>query len=464
MNEREIKLHFQKVKDKLDTVSPSFCLAKWTQVTLHLQNGTNHSCHHPGTHKINIEEIDKDPSALHNTSYKKELRKQMKEGQRPGECEYCWKIEDSETEQYSDRIVKSGLPWSQPHYDTIKNNSWQTNFNPTYLEVSFSNVCNFKCSYCQPVISSQWMEEIEKHGPYPVPIHQDLNYLRAKNLYPIPHKDYNPYVDAFWKWMPDLYPNLHTLRVTGGEPLLSKDTDKLLDYVIENPNPNLNLAINTNLNPPDEILHRFINKVSKIINEKKVNELIIYTSNEAHGNCAEYIRYGLNYQKWIDNLKLCFEQLPKVSIGIMSTYNILSLTSYTEFLQDILAIRSQYQLDSQNIYKNRLLLDIPYLRNPNFLSVTSLEEQQKEFIKKHLEFMRTNSRSTSLFGFNDYEIIKLDRIYTMIRNQKIENIPGSRQVRKNFVTYIDEYDRRRNTSFMETFPELAPMYYKWQAL
>ena len=85
MNEQEIKLHFKKVKDKLDVVSPSFCLAKWTQVTLHLQNGTNHSCHHPGTHKINIEEIDKDPSALHNTSYKKELRRQMMEGQRPGE-------------------------------------------------------------------------------------------------------------------------------------------------------------------------------------------------------------------------------------------------------------------------------------------------------------------------------------------------------------------------------------------
>ena len=34
------------------------CLAKWTQVTLQLQTGHNHiDCHHPRTHKINVNEI-----------------------------------------------------------------------------------------------------------------------------------------------------------------------------------------------------------------------------------------------------------------------------------------------------------------------------------------------------------------------------------------------------------------------
>lgn len=463
MNEREIKIHFKKVKDKLDEVSSSFCLAKWTQVTLHLQNGTNHSCHYPSTHKINLEELKSDPSALHNTSYKKDLRKLMLEGTRPAECEYCWKIEDSGSDQYSDRILKSGSSWSLPHYATIKDSNWQSNFNPTYLEVNFSNVCNFKCSYCQPLISSQWMEEIEKYGPYPISIHHDLNFLRQNNLYPIPHKDYNPYVEAFWKWMPDLYPTLHTLRITGGEPLLSKDTDKLLDYVIENPNPNLSLAINTNLNPPDEILTRFIDKVSKIVNDKKVKELLIYTSNEASGACAEYSRYGLNYQKWLKNLQLCFEQLPNVTLGIMSTYNILSLTSYEDFLQDLYNIKSLYKLDRNELYKNRLLLDIPYLRSPNFLAVTALEQEQKEMIGKHIEFMRTLSKQYSVYGFSDFEIHKLERIYKMVATNTGDS-PGLQQIRKNFVIFVDEYDRRRKTSFLSTFPELEGMYYRWKNL
>ena len=40
-------------KKKLDDIGSGMCLAKWTQVTLQLQTGHNHSCHHPRTHKIN---------------------------------------------------------------------------------------------------------------------------------------------------------------------------------------------------------------------------------------------------------------------------------------------------------------------------------------------------------------------------------------------------------------------------
>ena len=61
---------FKNVKKELDSVGHGMCLAKWTQVTLQLQSGHNHSCHHPTTHKISKEEIKRNPSALHNTRYK----------------------------------------------------------------------------------------------------------------------------------------------------------------------------------------------------------------------------------------------------------------------------------------------------------------------------------------------------------------------------------------------------------
>ena len=65
---------WHEMKQKLDSVSPSLCLAKWTQVTMHLQNGHTHSCHHPSTHKIPLEELQVNPSALHNTNFKKQKR------------------------------------------------------------------------------------------------------------------------------------------------------------------------------------------------------------------------------------------------------------------------------------------------------------------------------------------------------------------------------------------------------
>ena len=69
---------YVRVKNELDSVGKGMCLAKWTQVTLQLQSGHNHSCHHPATHKISEQEIARNPSSLHNTRFKKLKRKEMR--------------------------------------------------------------------------------------------------------------------------------------------------------------------------------------------------------------------------------------------------------------------------------------------------------------------------------------------------------------------------------------------------
>ena len=77
---------------ELNEVSPSFCLAKWFNVSIHIPTGQTHSCYHPRSHSIPLEEIAIDVSSLHNTKHKKEQRKLMLEGQRPDECNFCWQI------------------------------------------------------------------------------------------------------------------------------------------------------------------------------------------------------------------------------------------------------------------------------------------------------------------------------------------------------------------------------------
>ena len=157
---------FIDMKNNLDKVGKGMCLAKWTQVTLQLQTGHNHSCHHPRTHKISEKEIKRNPSALHNTQYKKIRRREMLTGKRPEECDYCWGVEDN-SDRFSDRVFKSNESWSKPHFDEIVNQDWRQDFNPRYVEVAFSNACNFKCSYCGPAYSSTWMNEMKTHGAYP---------------------------------------------------------------------------------------------------------------------------------------------------------------------------------------------------------------------------------------------------------------------------------------------------------
>lgn len=56
---------------KSDEISPTFCAAKWHMVTLHLAQGETHSCYHPWTHKVPLEELKNNPGAIHNTLFKK---------------------------------------------------------------------------------------------------------------------------------------------------------------------------------------------------------------------------------------------------------------------------------------------------------------------------------------------------------------------------------------------------------
>ena len=461
----QYQIHLQNVKKKLDEVSPTFCAAKWKQVTMHLQNGHTHSCHHPATHVVPLEEIRVNPTALHNSEFKKHQRRLMLQGVRPSECDYCWKVED-QGDSTSDRVFKSGDSWALPFIDDITAKPWDDNVDPSYVEVSFGNVCNFKCSYCAPHISSKWMEEIEQHGPYPTSdSFNNLSWLKSQSMMPIPNKDENPYVEAFWKWWPKMYNNLQHFRITGGEPLLNKNTFKVLDYIIDNPNPNLEVSINTNMNPPPEIFDKFLEKVKIIMTEKKLKNFKLFTSAEAHGKQAEYIRFGLNYDMWLDNIHKTFKTVPEIQFTIMSTYNFLSLTSYNKFLDDVLDIKNMY--GKYDDIRTPMLLDIPYLRFPNHQAVFIMEKDQIGIIYDQVTHMYKNLEyknwyGTANKGFFEHEADKLKRIYNIAKDNP-EN-EWTNVNRKNFVVFVDEHDRRRGTNFLETFPELSGVYHKWKTM
>ena len=68
---------------KINKISPCMCTAKWLQTTVLLHTGETHSCHHVRRHNIPLEEIKKNPSALHNTERKKIEREKMLKGERP---------------------------------------------------------------------------------------------------------------------------------------------------------------------------------------------------------------------------------------------------------------------------------------------------------------------------------------------------------------------------------------------
>jgi organic radical activating enzyme len=458
---------FDIVKDKLDSVGCGFCLAKWTQVTMHLHNGTTHSCHHPEPHKIGLEEIVRNPTALHNSKIKKQARKEMLEDKRPSECQYCWNVEDSSS-SFSDRTFKSAEPWSEPYFEEIKNSDWRADYNPKYAEVSFSNTCNFKCAYCGPEYSSKWMEEINEHGAYNLSYeYNGTKRMEERNTKPYRHSDDNPYVNAFWEWFPELYESLDTFRITGGEPLLSKDTWKVLDYVIEteNPNKNLKLSINSNLGVNDELIDRLIEKLDLIIKDNRVKELIIYTSCDGYGTQAEYTRFGLDFEKMFSNVDKILTILPRVTIVVMSTFNIFSIFSYEQLIKKIHKIKLKH-FNTKRYWNSAIILDTSYLRHPPFMSFRILKDYiDVEYFNRWIKYMKFNSTFRSLnfhktqlksdIGFSVQEIEKISRIRDIFITDYETDIRLFDKDKRDFLEFIKEYEKRRGMNCAEYYPELT---------
>jgi organic radical activating enzyme len=441
---------FRMVRDDvLQKVSPSFCIAKWTQSTIYLFNGQTHSCHHPGTHHIPVESIKRNPSALHNTEHKQQRRLEMLEGSYPTECDYCWRIEKLGNEHLSDRVYKSASSWSLPRLPEVLQQRQAPDFRPSYVEIAFESTCNFKCAYCQPHISSRLWEEIEQHGPYLLQgdDYHSLEYLEKTGKKPIKHDEYNPYTEAFWEIWPSWYEQLHTFRITGGEPLLSKHTWRIFDYVLAHPNPSINIALNTNLSVPDKLIDKLVEYAPKLKASTKTFQ--VFTSLESVGQQAEYVRFGMDYPVFLAN---CHKLLGVIDrLDFMTTVNILSASTFPAFLDFITKLRLQYNPAPGT---NRVGVMVNYMRFPEFLDIRLLPEYVKG------RFAHSIQERITKYSFNDKqpttEILYLEEVDQLRRLlDYVQSTPDRAEFQiKRLGEYVRELDRRRNTNFVQTFPEL----------
>jgi pyruvate-formate lyase-activating enzyme len=453
-NEERIKV-LELKRDEINTVSPSFCSAKWLQTTLYLQNGFNHSCHHPSAHKIPVEEVKANPAALHNSHYKKEQRAKMLNGVRPKECDYCWKIEDLDKNYFSDRHYKTSDWWAWDRFKEIANSSPADDVYPSYLEVSFANSCNFACAYCSPDISSTWMKDVEEHGNYPVENgNHDLEYLKQVGKFPYKRSEDNPYMEAWFKYMPEVLPHLKVFRVTGGEPTMSKDVWRTLEYIIDNPQPQLQIAINTNLGTDKKLIDKLIKYINRL--EDKVDRIDVYTSVESSGEYAEYARDGIDYDYWYENCRRILTETNSL-VAIMTTLNILCLHGFYNFIEDVMKLRIEFNKCLEN---NRVPISLNYLRWPPHLQSTLLDVDTRKyfvgiFLKQGKRWLKYNSPDKwARLYLEEYD--QLQRWCHYLLQE-----PTQLKFRKDFVNFIKAYDMRRGKDFTKVYPGMAHLLEEW---
>lgn len=427
------------------------CLAKWKQVSLHLTTGHTNSCYHPPLHRIEPLDIELDPSGIHNTAYKKEQRKIMLRNERPSECQYCWNMEDQG--KLSDRHYRSGEPWAAADFEKIKNSTGDENdVVPSYVEVNFNNACNLKCSYCSPQFSSNWSDEIARHGAYPTatPHNAAEHFTGSRRV--IPSREHNPYVEAFWNWWPQLYPELSHFRMTGGEPLLDRNTYRVFDYVLANPSPRLHLCVTSNFSVDEKSWQRYKDYIKRLCQEDTIEHYMQYVSLDGWGAQAEYIRHPMNFELVWDRVNQFLAEIPyRNSLTFIVTMNNLSVTSLDKLFAGILGLRKTYSQTYQRVW-----FDTPVLRQPEWQSLQILPESYADRLEHLWAWMITQVETVQdpFHGFKDYELARLDRDIAWMRAGQQMNPKQRQHHLADFYRFFAEHDQRRGTDFLKTFPEM----------
>ena len=430
----------------LDELSPSFCAAKWYNATIWLGSGMTTSCHHPPAHLVDKDKVTTNPRLLHNTDQKKADRAQMIAGERPAGCEYCWKIEDMGTDSVSDRVYKSRI-YPIKALDDARSTPIDQDVNLLTLEIAFDRTCQFACSYCNPAFSTTWVKDIRRNGAYANLVSDGRNHFTHTHDSSQPYgiTETNPYVDAFFSWWEsDLHRTLQELRITGGEPLMSAHTWRLIDWFRDNRGKSsTRLAINSNLGTDID--------VGRLLASTAGMEIDLYTSNEAVGLQAEYIRDGLVWDDWTNNVERLLNAGQFRCIHIMCTINALCLSSLDQLLDCIVNWKLEHGRDAVSFTLN-------ILRFPSFQSPLVLpDELRTKYRDQLVDFMVRHKGHSYL---HEHEWNHLSRLidYLDIVKTPHSDAFDRPKLHNDFKQFYAQYDQRRGKDFATAFPALAEWY------
>jgi organic radical activating enzyme len=400
-------------KNKLNSLrkntSPTFCMAKFHEATIWLYSSKIASCHHTpllptGNSIINF----------YNTREKRQQQDMMINGSKPAECNYCWKLEEQDLT--SDRELKSlhfrsHLP-AETYFDKTHD------FKPKALELAFQNTCNLACAYCSPSFSTEWINDIKKHGVYEnVSTDIKRHYARGvDNNVPVD-------LDMFWQWFDHVSNDLESIRITGGEPLLHEETFKTFEKML-GLNPDIECVIHTNLCQKPVVIQRFIDSVNKLKNIR------INVSNESAGDVAEFIRDGMVYSEWLENVRKLVTNT-KARVSISTTITALSLIGLDDLYKDIIKLRKKNKVKLPYIAIN-------FATYPAFQSLACLSNEERIFyLDKYTKLFKEIKG-----GLLDNEKTIYHRLLSMLDPALTSS--NFNELRKDADIFFSQYMHRRN--------------------
>jgi sulfatase maturation enzyme AslB (radical SAM superfamily) len=321
------------------------------------------------------------PTEFQQSAYINAVKDAIKSNKVPRDCQSCIQLES----QGHESIRKIALrDWAYT-IDSVPNEL-------LYLDLRWSNLCNFSCRTCEPGFSSEIARE-QQHFP----IHK-FNTKSQSNIF-------------------DTLSNLTRINFTGGEPLLIKENIAVLEKLLEIGHTNCEILITTNasvINP----------NIIELI--KNFNNVHWTVSLDGVGNTAEYIRNGTVWEQVNENIHSILKLKQSVGFNcVLSAYSVLDLTKLVNYYN---TLKSQYSTQPIDLWFH--LCEYPLELNP-----CALPEHLRIRAIAELE------RSIPLVPPNQAKIL-------LAVIESLNTVSGDQE---KFVAFTQHLDHKRSQDFNRVF-------------
>lgn len=410
-------------------MSNTICPRRWNFADVRVNTSEVRMCCHTFFKKIEPGE------SLTNNDYVKERRLEMLKGIKHSDCDYCWKLEDQGLQ--SKRTVElTRNEWDREKYDSLvaNNHNGITIDDPILLtdkidvlSITLENTCDLKCSYCRGNYSSQWAVEDLKRGVIDIKTYREWS------------KDTDTqFLDSLWSMIDDQKDNLLSIGVTGGEPTIIPNFYKIIDKLLDDSvyNPDRIMYMFTNGNSDAKQLARLEEAITKITKKFKFR---INISIESIGAQAEYIRYGLDWNRFNSNVDRLLEIAStnkNLIVCFGPTVSAISVPQFDKFIE--------WAMDKERKYEVQIPFHQNTVKSPEYDRPESLPVEFKKSLDRAIDHLKN-----ALFTHEQYI-----KFMEACRDSIGTNVTTD----QSFYDFYKKYDSIRETNFVETFPELADFY------
>ena len=349
----------------------------------------------------------------YQSEYMKNMRRQMRSGEKPATCKLCWDEESAgrDSKRMHSRVrLKELYPQVDWQNDT-PDQLW-------FLDLKLGNICNLKCRICGSWSSSKWAAEELDYMPKGSNKKEHIAYTWLKQG-KWPEESPN-----FWENLKKLLPHIKYFEFTGGEPWLIQEHWDLLKYAVET-GESKHIDIHYNTNATVDVLG-----LEKSLLWESFGRVDIAFSVDNVGKRFEYERYGADWDKAneiIDGVHFARDiDAPNITTQLCFTVNIQNVY----YIDELLEWAKTKSFNS--IYFNMM-------HGPIEMSIAYMTPAAKELVLNKLK---------NTFWKSEFYQQEIDNVIKFI-----DNGPGSDGA--EFLFNMQRTDAYRKQNFMDTHPEIA---------